>query len=158
MLLNSNKATTINHNEPRSSKAKTSDEFREPSIVRDMPDKTSTLTARARIPSADVHVVFSAIPTGSVMIISAPTTKCSAKVVVVVVVVVVVLAVVLGKGLVVSGLALVPAAFVVVCDLAWGQVVSCSTLGFSSTPEESSLEGRIRSLESHATVCKDFVI
>ena len=74
--------------------------------MREMPDKTSTLTARARIPSADVHVVFSAIQTGFVMIISAPTTKCSANVVVVVVVVmvvvvVVVLAVVLGKGLVV---------------------------------------------------------
>ena len=67
-----------------------------------MPGKTSTLTARARIPSEDVHVVFSVIQRGSVMMISAPSTKCSANVVVVVVVVVVVLAVVLGRGLVVS--------------------------------------------------------
>ena len=61
------------------------------------------------------------------MMISAPTTKCSANVVVVVVVVVVVLAVVLGRGLVVSGLALVPAAFDVVSDLASAQAVSPSS-------------------------------
>ena len=95
-----------------------------------MPGKTSTLTARARIPSEDVHVVFSVIQTGSVMMISAPTTKCSANVVVVVVVVAVVLAVVLGEGVVVSGLELVPAAFVVVSDLASEQAASPISKGY----------------------------
>ena len=82
------------------------------------------------------------------MTISAPTTRCSANVVVIVAVLIVVLAVVLGKGLVVSGLALVPGVFIVVCDLAWKQHGFCSTSGFSSTIQESSLEGRLRLLES----------
>ena len=45
------------------------------------PAKPPPLTARARIPSEDVHVVFSVIQRGSVMMISAPTTKCWANVV-----------------------------------------------------------------------------